>query len=110
MKNFIQPGAIITVIAPYAVSSGQGVKVGALFGIASANAAQGAQLEIKREGVFDIAAVTADTAAQGAKVYWDDTARKITTTATSNILVGALTADKSGSAGTASVLLDGVVR
>lgn len=110
MKNFIQPGATIPVIAPYTVASGQGVKVGSLFGIAVNSAAQGTQVEIKREGVFDITAVTADTAVQGAKVYWDDTARKITTTATNNTLVGAVTADKSGSVSTASVLLDGVIR
>jgi predicted RecA/RadA family phage recombinase len=110
MKNFIQPGTMITVIAPYAVTSGQGVKVGTLFGIAAYNAAQGAQVEIKREGVFDLTAVTADTAAPGAKVYWDDAARKITTTATNNTLVGAVTVDKSGSVSAATVLLDGVVR
>lgn len=110
MKNFIQPGAVITVTAPYSVTSGQGVKVGTLFGIAANSAAQGTPVEIKREGVFDIAAVTADTPVQGTKVYWDDTARKITTTATNNTLVGAVTADKSGSVSTASVLLDGVIR
>lgn len=110
MKNFIQPGATIPVTAPYAVSSGQGVKVGSLFGIAVYGAAQGAPVEIKREGVFDITAVTADVASQGAKVYWDDTGRKITTTATNNTVVGAVTADKANGESTARVLLDGVVR
>lgn len=110
MKNFIQPGATITVTAPYAVSSGQGVKVGSLFGVAVYSAAQGVPVEIKREGVFDVTAVTADVAAQGAKVYWDDTARKITITATNNTVVGAVTTDKANGDATARVLLDGVVR
>ena len=39
MKNFIQPGDSLTVSAPYAVTSGQGVLVGALFGIAAYDAA-----------------------------------------------------------------------
>ena len=39
MKNFIQPGDSLTVSAPYAVTSGQGVLIGALFGIAAYDAA-----------------------------------------------------------------------
>ena len=110
MRNKIQKGRVITVNAPYAVSGGMGVLVGALFGVAAGDAASGAQVEIDREGVFDIAAVTADTGIQGAKVYWDNTARKITTTATNNTLVGALTAAKSGAEAVARVCLDGVIR
>jgi len=110
MKNKVQKGQTVTVIAPYGVTSGQGVQVGALFGVASTDAANGAQVEIERTGVFDLAAVTADTGNPGTKVYWDNTARKITTTAGSNTLVGALTAPKGGSDVTARVLLDGVVR
>lgn len=110
MKNFVQPGNVITVAAPYAVASSQGVLVGTLFGVATTDAANGTPVEIAREGVFDIAAVTADTAGQGAKIYWDNAARRLTTTATNNTLVGALTAAKGGSDTTARVLLDGVVR
>jgi predicted RecA/RadA family phage recombinase len=110
MKNFVQHGAVITVIAPYAVASGQAVQVGALFGIAAYDAVQGAPVEIKREGVFDVSAVTADAAAQGAKIYWDNTARKLTTTVGSNTLVGALAAAKTGADITARVLLDGAIR
>lgn len=110
MKNFVQPGNVIPVIAPYGVASGQGVLVGALFGVAAFDAVQGAPVEIAREGVFDVAAVTADIASQGTKIYWDNTARKLTTTAANNTLVGALTAAKAGTDGTARVLLDGVVR
>jgi predicted RecA/RadA family phage recombinase len=110
MKNFVQAGKTITVVAPYTVSSGMAVLVGALFGVASFDAVQGAPVEIAREGVFDVAAVTADTATQGAKIYWDNTARKLTTTATNNTLVGAVTVAKGGSDTTARVLLDGTFR
>ena len=54
MRNFIQPGNSITVTAPYAVSSGQGVLVGAIFGIAAYDAALGGTVEVQTEGVFDI--------------------------------------------------------
>lgn len=110
MKNYIQKGNTLSVIAPYLVSAGQGVRVGALFGIAAHNAAQGAAVEIVRRDVFDVTAVTADTAAQGAKIYWDDTARKVTTTATNNILVGCVTEAKANGDTAARVLLDGVIR
>lgn len=110
MKNYVQKGNTVSVIAPYLVSSGQGVLVGALFGIAAHNAAQGAAVEIVRRDVFDVPAVTADTAAQGAKIYWDNTARKVTTTATNNTLVGCATEAKANGDTTARVLLDGVIR
>jgi predicted RecA/RadA family phage recombinase len=42
MRNFIQNGDIITVAAPAAVASGDGVLVGTLFGIAVDDADSGA--------------------------------------------------------------------
>lgn len=110
MKNFVQTGDVITVPAPYAVSSGQGVLVGSLFGVAGGDAASGDDVQIMPEGVFDITANLADTGAVGTKVYWDNTNRRITVTATGNQLVGALTAAKGGSDATARVFLDGAVR
>lgn len=88
-RNFVQPGGTITVIAPYAVASGGGVKVGSLIGVALADAALNAPVETRREGVFDLAKATGEAWTQGAKVYWDDTNRRLTTTAGSNTLVGA---------------------
>lgn len=110
MKNFVQTGDVITVPAPYAVSSGQGVLVGSLFGVATCDAANGANVDIVPEGVFDITALTSDTGTVGAKMYWDSTNKRLTTTATSNTLVGALTAAKGSSDTTARVYLDGVIR
>lgn len=109
MRNLVQSGNVIALTAPYVLLSGQGVLVGSIFGVASCDAASGAEVQAVREGVFDLAAVSVDTGTQGAKVYWDNTARKITTTATNNTLVGALAAAKAGES-TARVLLDGVVR
>jgi predicted RecA/RadA family phage recombinase len=110
MKNFVQDGEVIPVTAPRNVNSGEGVLVGALFGVATTTVLSGASLEIVPEGVFDLAAATADTATQGAKMYWDDTAHRLTTTATNNTLVGALTAAKANGDTTARVYLDGVIR
>jgi predicted RecA/RadA family phage recombinase len=91
MKNFIQPGDSLTVSAPYAVTSGQGVLFGALFGIAAYDAASSATVEIQTEGVFDITKEPSLAITAGARVYWDNTNRRITTTATGNYQVGIAT-------------------
>lgn len=110
MRNKVQKGNVISVVAPALVLGGQGVLVGALFGVAAGDAANGAPVEIDREGVFDLTALGTDTAAQGAEAYWDNTAKRITTTATGNTLVGAFAAAKTAAENTARVLLDGVIR
>ena len=42
MKNYVQPGNTITLTAPYAVVSGEGLLVGSIFGVASGTAAPSA--------------------------------------------------------------------
>lgn len=71
MKNYIQPGNNLTVAAPYAVDSGQGVLIGQLFGIAAGDADNGAQVDIATVGVFDIAKPAAVVFAVGEPVYFD---------------------------------------
>jgi predicted RecA/RadA family phage recombinase len=67
MKNFVQPGSTITVIAPAGgVTSGNVVIVGAIVGVAATTQPAGAEVEVSVEGVFDIAKTPADTLAQGA--------------------------------------------
>lgn len=110
MRNKVKKGNVISVTAPALVLSGQGVLVGALFGVATGDALQGSPVEIDREGEFDLKALGSDTANQGAKAYWDNANSRITTTATNNTLVGAFTVAKTASDSTARVLLDGVVR
>lgn len=108
MRNYIQAGETVTVAAPYALTAGQAALVGAaLFGIAAADAANGATVELLTRGVFDITALGTDTGVVGAVVYWDNTNRRITTTATSNMYVGTLVAAKANGETTARVRLNG---
>lgn len=88
MKNLVQEGALITVSAPAAKSSGDGVLVGSLFGVASNDAANGADVVIATEGVFELAKVGSQAWTVGVRVYWDDGNSYCTTTATSNKLIG----------------------
>lgn len=108
MKNFVQDGDVVTVAAPYALSSGQGALVGSLFGVATNGAASGASVELIIEGVVTLAALGTDTASVGAKAYWDNTNRRVTTTATSNSLIGVFLAAKASGDATATLRLNGV--
>lgn len=88
MKNFVQPGDVISVTAPAAVAAGVGVLVGSLFGVAVNTAANGAAVEIATRGVFDLAKTTAEAWTQGQRLYWNDTTKAVTTTASTNKLIG----------------------
>src|ERR1700690_1341584 len=90
MKNYVQKGDTVTVTAPYAVLSGGGLLVtgtGHIFGVAVNNQSSGDSTEVLTEGVFDLAKDTS-TFAEGDYVYWDNTAKLGTSTATSNTKIG----------------------
>lgn len=106
MKNFVQAGDTISLVAPYAVVSGDGVLVGNLFGVAVADAANAAAVEVVVVGVFDINALSTDTGSVGALMYWDNTNRRTTTTATANELIGVLTKAKASGEATARIRLN----
>lgn len=91
MKNFVQPGNTITLTAPYAVTSGDGLLVGAIFGVAAGTAASGDPVETALEGVYDLKKVASQAWAVGDKIYWDNTAKNTTKTLTSNTLIGVAT-------------------
>lgn len=93
MKTFVQPGNSLPVTVPYAggVTAGQGVLVGALFGIAATDGAQNATIEVATQGVFDITKEPSLAITAGARVFWDNANRRITTTATGNFQVGIAT-------------------
>ena len=87
MKNFRQKGDTVTVTAPANVVSGQGVLVGDLFGAALFDALSGAPVEIAVEGVIGLPKAVG-TINEGVRVFWDNTAGRVTTTATSNRCIG----------------------
>lgn len=93
MRNYVQPGDSLALAVPYAggVTSGQGVLVGALFGVAAVDGVQNAVIECQTKGVFDIAKEPALAITAGARVFWDNTNRRLTTTATGNFQVGMAT-------------------
>ena len=99
MKNYVQPGNTITLTAPHAVSSGDGLLVGSIFGVAAGDAESGATVEAALTGVFDLKKVASQAWAAGDKVYWDNTNKEATKTATGNTLIGVATEAVAGGAG-----------
>jgi predicted RecA/RadA family phage recombinase len=97
MQNYVHKGEALTVVAPYTINSGGGVKVGNLFGVAVFNAAIGASLEIITVGVFDLAK-DSSTFNSGDAVYWDDTNKVATSASAGNLVIG--TAELSQASGT----------
>jgi predicted RecA/RadA family phage recombinase len=106
MRNYIQKGDNITVDSPADVLSGAGVIIGNLFGVANGDAQTGKPVVLSTVGVFDLPKTTANDIAVGAALYWNDTAKEVTTTASGNIKIGVAIAAKSG-AGNVATRLNG---
>jgi predicted RecA/RadA family phage recombinase len=106
-KNYVQTGENLTVPAPANIISGSGVLVGSIFGVALVSALSGEELDMSTVGVWNLPKVSAQAIAVGAKVYWDDTAKLVTTTATSNTLIGVAVTAAANPSGTVNVRLNG---
>jgi predicted RecA/RadA family phage recombinase len=95
--NYVATDQRWELAAPYAVTSGQGMLVGALFGIALGSAALGANVAVAFYGIFDVTKEPSLAITQGARLFWDNTNRRLTTTATGNFSVGIAVAGASAS-------------
>lgn len=104
MRNFIQTGDIIEVTAPADVSSGDLVIVGKLAGVAVADAVNGAPVNIKTSGVFELPKTSAQAWTVGASIY-ATSAGLATTTATDNTLIGHAVGAAANPSGTGLVRL-----
>lgn len=90
MKNLVQEGDILELTAPYVRSSGEGALVGSLFGVALVDVASGSTANFALKGVFDLTKA-AEAVTEGQAIYWDNTNKVVTVTATANTLIGAAT-------------------
>lgn len=107
MKNYIQKGCTLTLVAPYDRLSGQGMLVGSIFGVASYDVLSGAPVEAEVKGVFALAKVSAQAWAVGGKIYWDNSAKLATTVSAGNTLIGSATAVAANPTSTGNVRLIG---
>ena len=109
MKNFVQVGNVLDVPAPNAVTSGPAALIGTIVGVAAADYANGAQGQFNVTGIYDFPKAPSQAWTVGAKVYWDNTAKVMTTTVGTNTLAGIAVLAVGGTAGetTGRVRLNG---
>lgn len=105
--NYVQAGVNLTVPAPADVTSGSGVLVGSIFGIAAGDALSGADMDLVTEGVFDMPKVSALAISIGDQIYWDDTAKLVNKTASGNTLIGVAVTAAANPSGAVNVRLNG---
>lgn len=98
MRNYVQYGDTLRIPAPYDVTSGQGVLVGSIFGVATQDALTDGELPIQTRGVYELVKAASQAWTIGARIYWDDATRSCTTTATGNKLIGVATTAVGGGA------------
>ncbi|AJR24556.1 DUF2190 family protein [Sphingobium sp. YBL2] len=109
-RNFVQPGDTLTFTAPYAVASGAGMLVGAVFAVALNAAALGAPVEGRVVGVWDLPKAAGEAwVAYTTKVYWDNTNKRLTSTSAGNTYVGVAVQNQASADTTGRAKLNGTV-
>lgn len=109
MKNRVQPGHVLTFTAAGPIKSGDGVAMGALFGVAATDAGTGEEFEAAVVGVYRLPKAD-DDIGPGDRLYWDAAEGEVTTDddTGANRPIGAATEAAGPSAATVAVRLDGV--
>lgn len=87
MKNFVCCGDTISIVLSATFASGDGILVGTIVGVTKSSGVSGDEVAVALEGVYELPKATGAIAV-GAKVYWDDTNKNITTTSAGNTLAG----------------------
>lgn len=109
MRTFYQPGNALDLTAPSGgVTGGVPVIIGALLVVAGTTAAEGEKFAGYLEGVYEVDAATHASNqawAQGQLLYWDNTAKKFTVTATDNSKRGVAAEPKASTAARGKVKL-----
>ena len=109
MKNYVQEGESLNLPAPYAVSSGGGAIVGAIFGVASTDLAADEVGAFQLCGVYTLAKSTAASSggSQGAKAYFITSTKLVTHASSGNTLIGVFTETCADGDATCRVRLNG---
>ena len=113
MKNYESPGNFVTLTAPSGgVITGICYQIGQIVVVATVTVAQTLPFVAMVAGIVSAAKVGSQAWTEGAIIYWDDTNKYFTTTATSNLRAGcAVEAVGSGAGETTGVVrLNGSAR
>lgn len=107
MNNYKESGDTVVVAAPEAADSGEFLVSAGLSGVAVSDAENGAEVVLKRKGVFELPKTAAEAWTQGQPLYWNAGTKAFTTTAGSNQRRGVAFAAADAADTTGDVLLDG---
>lgn len=108
MKNYGQPGDVLEFTAPAGgVVAGTAYLIGSLLVVALISAAAAAKFTGACAGVFDLTKASGAWT-EGQNIYWDNTAKNFTTTATANFYAGVAAAAAAAGDATGSVRLNGI--
>ncbi len=108
MKTFIQTGDVITLAAPSGgVTSGDGVIVGNLFGVAATTAAAGDPVALATRGVYELPKRTTATFTAGTVVSYDMPNRRCDAPGSGFYPIGTATEAAGNGTATVQVRLDG---
>ncbi|MBE7413847.1 MAG: DUF2190 family protein [Deltaproteobacteria bacterium] len=90
MKNYKETGERIQYAnsSGSTITSGTAVLVGSRLGVATGDIANNTTGILAMNGVFNLPKLSTDVVTQGAKLYWDDTNKRLTLTSTSNTFAG----------------------
>lgn len=106
MKNFIADGNHMEHTPTAAIISGAMVLAGTKVGVALADIPVNTPGVLRVTGVFNYTKNTADVVAQGAALYWDNTNKRLTTTASGNTYAGYAFAAANGTATTVDIKIN----
>lgn len=107
MKNYVQPGDVLTLVAGAGgVVSGAFKVIGALFGVVATSAAEGEEYELAIGGVYELPKTAAQAWTVGALIYWDAGNSVMTSTAGTNLPVGIAAAAAANPSGSGQVRLN----
>ena len=108
--NQVNDGKYLPFTAPTGGAvSGVPLLIGAAFVVPMITAAEGEMFEATQYGLWILPKTAANTPAEGVKAYWDNTAKAVTTTATSNTLIGIFAEAGTNGQTSIKVKLNGVV-
>ena len=107
MNNYVQTGVNLTLPAPVNVVSGEGVIVGAIFGIAAETALAGGEVDLVTLGVFKLPKIAALAIAIGDRLYWDNATKLVTKTSAGNTYIGVASTDAANPTRFVNVRLSG---
>lgn len=106
MKVEVQKGDVLSLTTPQGgVTSGQAILVGAILAIALADYAATVVGQYYVRGVHTVAKLSTDVVAEGVALYWDDTNKRLTVTASGNTKVGYAAAAAGNPSSTCNILL-----